>query len=207
MSFNIRDIKAGLIHDGARASHFSIEINFPANLRRVFSNIPSIGVSGDNSVNGTLTVEQKIEYTAQAASFPASNISPIIVNYFGREIKLAGNRTFEDWTVTFYNDEDFSVRNVFENWLAAINGHENNVRQPQYGIGRPQNDYKASGIIKQYDKTGLSVVKKYEMVGMFPINVGAINAEWSSNEVQTFEVTFAYDYWQSAELQDNISGR
>lgn len=207
MAFNIRDIKAGLINDGAREAHFSVEINFPSNLSRVISRIPSIGISANGNINGTLTVEQKIEYTAKSSQFPSSQNTPIEVPYFGRIMKLAGNRVFEDWTVTFLNDEDFTVRNTFENWLAAINGHENNVRQPKYGIGRPQADYKASGMIKQWDKTGQSVVKRYEMMGMFPTNVGPINADWASNEVQTFEVTFAYDYWVSAELQDDISGR
>ena len=207
MPFNIRDIKAGLIYDGARESHFSIDIIFPASLSRIFGSIPSVGLNSEGNLNGTISVEQKIQYTGRSSSFPASVNEPITVDYFGRPMKLAGNRTFDDWTVNFYNDEDFVIKNTFDNWLAAINGHENNVRQPRFGVGRSQLDYKASGLIHGWDKTGTKILKSVEMVGMFPINVGEISADWSSNEVQTFDVTFAYDYWQSPELQDEISGR
>ena len=121
MAFNIRDVRRGLLQDGARASHFTVEIELPNALAAL------------NPIDS-----EKISLTGKASSYPKSNNQPVEVDYFGRKIKLAGNRTFEDWTITFYNDQDFSVKSLFENWLAAINGHENNVRQPAFGVDETQ---------------------------------------------------------------------
>lgn len=189
MAFNIRDVRRGLLQDGARASHFSVEIELPNALAAI------------NQI-----ASEKISLTGKAASYPKSNNQPVEVDYFGRKIKLAGNRTFEDWTITFYNDQDFSVRALFENWLAAINGHESNVRQPAFGVDETQASYKGFGKINAWGKTGLNIVKRYEMFGLFPIDVGELEADWGNNEVQTFPVTFAYDYWVSPELKDLITG-
>jgi len=190
MAFNIRDVRRGLLQDGARASHFTVEIDLPLGLASLNPLAPS----------------DKITLTGKASSYPQSNNQVVEVDYFGRKIKLAGNRTFEDWTVTFYNDQDFSVRALFENWLAAINGHENNVRQPIFGVDETQASYKGYGRINAWGKTGLNIVKKYDMFGLFPTLVGELEADWGNNEVQTFPVTFAYDYWVSPELKDVITG-
>lgn len=189
MAFNIRDVRRGLVQDGARTSHFTVEIDLP------------VGIAALNQISS-----DKISLTGKAAAFPQSNNVPVEVDYFGRKIKLAGNRTFEDWTITFYNDQDFDVRSLFENWLAAINGHENNVRQPVFGVDETQASYKGFGRINAWGKTGLNIVKKYEMFGLFPINTGELTGDWANNEVQTFPVTFAYDYWVSPELTDIITG-
>jgi len=189
MAFNIRDVRRGLLQDGARASHFTVEIELPNALAAL------------NPIDS-----EKISLTGKASSYPKSNNQPVEVDYFGRKIKLAGNRTFEDWTITFYNDQDFSVKSLFENWLAAINGHENNVRQPAFGVDETQASYKGFGKINAWGKTGLNIVKRYEMFGLFPIDVGELEADWGNNEVQTFTVTFSYDYWVSPELKDLITG-
>lgn len=190
MAFNIRDVRRGLLFDGARASHFTVEIELPVLL------------AGLNPISPA----DKISLTGKASAYPQSNNQVVEVDYFGRKIKLAGNRTFEDWNVTFYNDQDFDVREIFENWLAAINGHENNVRQPAFGVNETQASYKGFGRINAWNKTGLSKVKTYEMFGLFPTVVGDMEADWGNNEVQTFQVTFAYDYWVSPELKDVITG-
>lgn len=190
MAFNIRDVRRGLAQDGARASHFSVEVELP----------PGIALLNQ------LADADKISLTGKASTYPQSNNQPVEVDYFGRKVKLAGNRVFEDWTITFYNDQDFSVRTLFENWLAAINGHESNVRQPAFGVGEAQSTYKGFGKINAWGKTGLDIVKTYEMFGLFPVLVGDLEADWGNNEVQTFPVTFAYDYWVSKELKDLITG-
>lgn len=195
MAFNIRDVKRGLLRDGSRQSHFTVDIVLPS------------GILAPSVTNTGVILADKISLTGKATTHPGSNNVPVEVDYFGRKIKLAGNRTFDDWTVTFYNDEDFAVREIFENWLAAVNGHENNVRQPEFGVDETQNSYKATGYVHQWGKTGLDIVKTYEMNGIFPITVGTMTADWGSNDVQTFDVTFSVDYWTSAQLKDRITGQ
>ena len=127
----------------------------------------------------------------QAAAVPASELGTIEVPYFGRKVKIAGDRTFGEWTVTVINDEDFLVRNAMEAWMASINSHEGNLTS---GL-----DYKNQAQITQFSKSG-APVRTYNFNGLFPTNIGEITMDWgTTDEIETFEVTFAYDWW-------NVSG-
>jgi len=100
---------------------------------------------------------------------------------------------FEDWTVTVMNDEDFLVRNALEEWMANINSHVGNVRQT--GSSAPS-EYKSKAILQQYNKKG-DVIREYTFDGLFPTNLGPIDLNWETTDtIQEFEVTFAYDWWE-----------
>lgn len=174
MPFNINTFKAnGLVYGGARPSLFNITLTVPA------------GIGIDN-----VTV-QKFTLVAKAANLPASTITTFDVGYFGRKIKLAGDRTFTDWNVTVMNDEDFSVRAMFELWSNAMNRLESNVRDSAIDTELYKSDFQ----IAQYAKTG-EKIREYTMYGAFPTTIGEIGLDWDSqNSIETFPVTFAYDYW------------
>ena len=106
MAFNINEMRSQLVYGGARQNLFQVRINNPAN------------ASGD----------LKTPFMVQAAQIPESTLGVIPVFYFGRQMKLAGDRTFGDWTVTVINDEDFLIRNAMEEWSNRINRLERNVR-------------------------------------------------------------------------------
>lgn len=174
MPFNISSFKAnGLVYGGARPSQFQVYLNVPA------------GIGIDN------VSVQKFSFVCSAASLPADVLGSIKVNYFGRPIKVSGDRDFEDWEVSILNDEDFSVRALFETWSNAINRLVANVRDPSLNEER----YKTDLEVRQYGKDG-TIIRSYTIVGAWPSNLGAIGLDWNStNQVETFPVTFAYDYW------------
>jgi len=174
MPFNIDAFKAnGLVYGGARPSLFNIFLSVPG------------GIGIDN------VSVQKFSFVARASELPASDVGSFDVPYFGRKIKLAGDRTFSDWRVTVMNDEDFSVRSMFEAWSNAINRMVANVRDPNVNGEL----YKTSLQVIQYGKDG-SELRSYELVGAFPTTIDAITLDWNStNAIQEFAVTFAYDYW------------
>lgn len=174
MAFNINQFKAnGLVYGGARPSLFEVIVSPP----------PTLGLEGI-SLN-------KFSFVARAAELPASKVSSFDVNYFGRAIKLAGDRTFDDWTVTVLNDEDFSVRAMFEKWLNAINSMITNIRNPVLF----EEGYKSVVDINQYAKDG-EIIRSYQLIGAFPTNVAAIALDWGQkNQTEEFGVTFSYDYW------------
>ena len=174
MAFNINEFKTrGLQYGGARPALFSVAVTPPAN----------IGLDQTSS--------QKFTFTASAATIPEGNIDTIQVPYFGRKIKIAGDRTFADWRVTVMNDEDFGVRSMMEMWSNALNRLVSNTRQP----GLDVENYKALLNIIQYGKDG-SVIREYQLSGAFPTSIDAIDLNWdTTNTIQTFNVTFAYDYW------------
>jgi hypothetical protein len=126
---------------------------------------------------------------------PGSTVNSIPVNYFGRELKFAGNRTFPEWTVVIINDESFNVRNAFERWLNFINSHAGNLRAPAFLTG--DGGYQSDGKIVQFGKKG-NRLKKYKFIGMFPIDVSPIEMDWGANDaIEEFSVTFAYQWWES----------
>lgn len=174
MPFNINTFKQqGLVYGGARPSLFNVTLTVPG----------GIGID-------TTTVS-KFTYVCKSGQIPPSQVQSFDVPYFGRKIKLAGDRTFPDWSVNVMNDEDFSVRAMFELWSNAINRLESNVRDPAVITEL----YKTDLLINQYSKDG-ELIRQYTMYGAFPTIIGPITLDWDqSNNVETFPVNFAYDYW------------
>lgn len=174
MPFNINEfIGNGLQLGGARPTLFEVNVSLPSALT---------GVNRQSS-------ENKFRFTCRATSIPASTVASVDVPYFGRQIKLAGDRTFADWNVTVMNDEDYLIRDTMEAWHNSINTIISNNKTI------PGQNYQGSALITQYGKSG-NVIKQYDFFDIFPIQVDEMGVDWeSTNQIQTFGVTFAYNYW------------
>ena len=99
----ISDFKSKLTGGGARPNLFEVELAFPT----------AVAIEND--------VLQKARFLVKAAALPASTVAPIEVPFRGRILKIAGDRTFETWTITVLNDVDFVIRSAFEKWMNVIN--------------------------------------------------------------------------------------
>lgn len=171
MSFNIQDIRSQLTAGGARNSLFQVTIQNPVN---------GLG-------------DLKVPFMVRAAQIPASTLGTIEVPYFGRKIKLVGDRTFEPWTVVVVNDEDFLIRNAMENWSNAMNSLQGNLRTT--GTPSPL-AYKAQAQVTQFSKTG-QPLRTYQFNGIFPTDITAIDLDWNStDQIEEFQITFQYDWWE-----------
>lgn len=165
MAFSINEIKSQLTYGGARPNLFQVRIDTK------------------NSI-----ADLKVPFMVQAAQIPSSNLGTIRVPYFGRQLKLAGDRTFEPWTVSVINDEDFKVRNALEEWSNRINRLQANVRS----LDR----YKSDATVTQFAKDG-SVIREYRFVGIFPTLVSQIELNWGDvDNYESFQVQFEYDFWE-----------
>jgi hypothetical protein len=130
----------------------------------------------------------------KTAQLPGSTLGVVPMQYFGRELKFVGNRTFADWTITIINDEDFIVRNAFERWMNGINSHNLNVRNP---VASTPIGYSVDGQVLQFGKAG-NTIKQYNFVGMFPTDLTPIDVDWGSNDaIEEFSVTLTYQWWES----------
>jgi len=177
MAFNVQEFRAALTGDGARPNLFSVTLGFPVNV-----------------LNGTASA-QKTTFMAKAAQLPGSSVNSITVPYWGRELKFVGNRTFTDWTLTIINDEDFTIRNSFENWMNKLNSHAGNVRDATAVNAK---GYSVDATVTQYGKAG-DAIKTYNFVGLFPVDLAAIDLNWGSNdEIEEYAVTFAFQYWEAS---------
>ena len=181
MALNINEITSQLVFGGARPALFQVIFNNPVN------------AAGD----------VKVPFMCKAAQIPASTVGTIEVPYFGRKIKIAGDRTFAEWTVTIVNDEDFLIRNSMEEWMQSINSHLGNIRK--FGAASPSL-YKESADVTQYSKTGVPI-REYKFNGIFPTEVSTIDLDWNSTDaIEEFTVTFQYDYWEVSGATGNAGG-
>ena len=166
MAFNIQDIKSQLSGGGARQNLFQVRISNPA--------------------NGSADI--KVPFMVQASSIPASGLGTIQIPYFGRTIKLAGDRNYAPWEVQVMNDEDFKIRNAMEEWSNKINRFEGNIRELA--------SYKSQAQVIQYGKDG-RILREYEFIGLWPAQIAEIGLNWAENDtIETFGVSFEYDYWR-----------
>jgi hypothetical protein len=171
MAFNINEIRSQLALGGARNTLFQVTIQNPA--------------------NGAADI--KVPFLVRAAQIPASTLGLIEVPYFGRKIRLAGDRVFADWTVTVINDEDFLIRNAMEQWSNQIQTHQGNLRN--FATASPS-AYKAQAQVTQFSKTG-QPIRTYTFNGIFPTEVSPIEMDWNATDtIEEFTVTFQYDWWE-----------
>lgn len=178
MAFNINEIRSQLTLGGARSNLFQVTFNNPAN------SIADI----------------KIPFMVRSAQIPESSLGTIEVPYFGRKIKLAGDRTFGDWSVTVINDEDFLIRNAMEEWSSKINSNQTNLRA--FGSAAPLL-YKSTAEVTQFSKTGVPI-RTYKFNGIYPSNITSIDLNWGDTDsIEEFGVTFQYDWW---EVSGGITG-
>ena len=172
----ISQFKSALIGGGARPNLFEVELTtLPA----------GIEWSADN-----------FRYMCKAAALPASNVAAIDVPFRGRIFKVAGDRTFDTWTVTIINDEGFILRTAMEEWMNQISKLENNLGATNpasymtnakvYQLGRGS---KTSSDDNSGDKN--TVLREYEFVDIFPTNISAIDLSYeSSDTIEEFTVEF-----------------
>ena len=169
MAFSVQEFQGQMEFGGARPSLFEVNITNPFN-----------GAADD-----------KVRFMCKAAQIPATTLNPITVNYFGRPIKFAGNRTYEDWTVTMINDEDFAVRAGLEEWVQSINSTQGNLRL----TGANPEAYKSQASVIHFGKQG-NVIREYKFVGMFPTSIAAIELAWETTDaIEEYAVTWSYDYF------------
>jgi hypothetical protein len=181
MAFNVNEFAGALKAGGARPSLFQVQIT--------------------NPINGV--ADAQVPFLCKSATIPESTISAIDVPYFGRNIKLAGTRTFGEWSPTIINDEDFAIRNAMEQWSNAINSFQGNLNNAG---GTAPSLYKANALVTQYSKTG-DILRVYDFVGIFPTEVSTIELGWENGDaIEEFTITFAYDYWQVAGGQTGNAG-
>jgi hypothetical protein len=169
----ISDFKSKLTGGGARPNLFEVELAFPE------------AVSVDNGVL------EKSRFLVKAAALPASTIAPIEIPFRGRILKVAGDRTFETWTITIINDVDFSIRSAFEKWMNTINKMTDAT-----GLTDPTL-YQKDAIVKQLDRDG-SVLRSYKFWDIFPTNISTIDLSYETTDtIQEFTVELQVHYWEA----------
>ena len=133
---------------------------------------------------------ERVEFLVKAAQIPAETFGgPIEVNFRGAKLKLPGERTYEDWTVTVLNDVDFSIRTGMENRMGEIQERDS-------GVGATDLDYLVSRAFVSQLHRYESVLATYEFFNMYPSSIGSISLDMDTEEVQTYDITFTYSHFE-----------
>ena len=185
---NINSFKSKLA-GGVRPNLFNVRINFPQPIKN------AAGLAKGSSL------ETESSYLCRSAALPASTQGLIEVPFRGRFLKIPGDRTFEAWTATFYNTEDFNLRRAFELWINAANKSDENVGTLDFGnIGgeTKAESYFSDLVVQQKSKQinkSTDILREYHLIGAWPTNVSAINLAYDSNDqIEEFDVEFQYQY-------------
>ena len=173
----ITDFRSKLTGGGARSNLFEVSIpDFPT----------------ANNIQ-----ERDIEFLVKAAEIPAANLGNIPVPFRGRVLPIAGDRTFDPWTVTIINDTNFHIRDAMERWSDFIND-----LQTAQGEVNPEN-YQKVGFVKQLSRkgsgadSGVDILREYKFTGIYPNVVSSIPLDYgASDQIEEFQVTFNYLFWE-----------
>ena len=151
------------------------------------ANLFDVSMTGPGVATGLSTDE--FNFACKGTAIPTMTVGVVEVQFFGRSIKVPGNKTFDNWTTTVINDEGFEVRNAMEKWMTAMGTHAGNV-----STTTEANLY-GSADVRQHAKKG-GIIHTYSFVKIFPVSIGEITLGWGENDaIEEFPVEFAYDYW------------
>ena len=181
MAFNhsdrtITDFRSKLTGGGARSNLFEVSIpDFPT----------------ANNIS-----EREIEFLVKAAEIPAPNLGNIPVPFRGRVLPIAGDRTFDPWTITVINDTNFHIRDAMERWSDFIN----DVQTAQGSVD-PES-YQKNAFVKQLSRAGSSasqkveILREYKFTGIYPSVVSSIPLDYgATDQIEEFQVTFNYLFY------------
>ena len=178
---SIVDFKQKLTGGGARSNLFEVEIEYPTEI---------------NVTTGAEGPKEFGKFMIKAAEIPASNLGNIPVPFRGRVLPIAGDRTFDPWTVTIINDTNFRIREAMEVWSNSIND-----LQTSQGLINPV-DYQTSAKVKQLSRQGgvdpgdITVLREYRFEGIYPNVVSSIPLDYgATDQIEEFQVTFNYLFY------------
>ena len=180
----IDDFKANVVSDFARPNLFQVDLAFPSG---IINNASLVNLG---------------KFTVRAANLPSSQIGVIEVPFRGHVLKIAGDRTFEPWTITIQNDSNFVLRNAFELWASSIQAYNENFTSAA-GLGDADDStgYFADMEVHQLardvkDGEKPKVLKSYRFYNVFPSNIAAIDLDYGNNDaIEEFTVELQTQYW------------
>ena len=174
------------VAQGVKPNMFEVGIKFPTAVAAGDAGLPNI--------------------LCKSAALPASSIGTIEVPFRGRTVKIAGDRTFDNWTATFVNDKDMKIRAYFEKWLNLMNSHEGNIATGFNPTATDNTGYTVPITVTQLEKNSDEYgtdLRKYKLHYAFPASVSQIDLAYDSNDqIEEFSVEFQYSYWTIEKAKD-----
>ena len=168
------------LNGGAKSNLFRCEI------------FPSSDVLALDGLPETLGPDGTFSFLCRSAAIPSYTLGVIEVPFRGRRIKVPGDRTFADWTVTVINDEGQKMRKAFKNWMNYINAFDG-----EEVIRANNGNYRCTIRINHLRADG-TISRVYDLYDAFPTDIGAIDLNYDTTDViQDFTATFQYHFMEA----------
>ena len=208
---SIDQFKAKVGADFARPNLFQVDLNFPSFVT---------GTNSTDNNSSAASLKEQGNLLVRAANLPSSQIGIVEVPFRGRVLKIAGDRTFEPWTITVQNDTGFVLRNAFEVWLQKIQAYNENYTTWSAGsnadasadklnyfadmfVTQLARDARSDGGSGDGGTSGHKGIRKYKFVNAFPSNLAAIDLDFGNNDaIEEFTVELQVQYWEPVALDD-----
>lgn len=224
----IDDFKARLQGGGARPNLFEVELYFPtlsdftdfSTSNSQLDETQDADSNSDSNTDGKNRLTEDVRFLVKGAQLPSSNISPIEVPFRGRTLKIAGDRTFDTWTVTVINDTNFNIRDAFERWMSFISKHDSSagtVKPSSYqkdalvhqlgtaGVTDPRETYDERSRADLDYKQNIPRLRSYKFFGVFPTNISPIDLSYDTTDtIEEFTVELQVQYWQAYSGKGNL---
>ena len=186
---SISEFRSQLDGGGLRPNLYEVRLDFPAGVAAAGTDLTTDGI-----------------FLCKAAALPAANVGLIEVPFRGRQLKVAGDRTFDTWTVTILNDTDMGLRGAFERWINVLGtadsgqGRTNPATYQKelyvYQLGRALPGDSAGG--SKFKDTKMRSLRGYKFWGCFPTAVSQIDLAFDNNDtISEFTVEFQVQWWES----------
>ena len=189
-NFSIDTFTSQLTKGGALASLFECKVS---------------GWAGVSNVSGAQT---QWSFMCNGATLPPSTITPATVTYMGRALQIPGNRDAAQLVTNIYNDENMEIRTVIENWMEKINGHKSNKRNKDFIKigGGATSTYTGTMTVSQLSKDDATPTRTYQFNNVWPSGTSEIALSWETNDIERFDVTWEFSYWNVSSGASEIDG-
>jgi len=177
----ITDFKSKMSGGGTRSNLFEVELSFPS------------------AINVDANVLDKSRFLVKAAALPSSNLTPLEVAFRGRTLKLAGDRSFESWTITVINDTDFAIRSAFEKWSNYMNRLSDNTGATDPAV------YQTDAFVYQLGRDG-GILRAYHFYDTFPTAISSIQLSYETESIQEFTVELQVSWWKAIKGTSSVAG-
>ena len=203
--FSIDAFRANLINGVARNNLFLVQGNFPNSglgavnfaagvAGALFGGAVSGAINNVAAAVGAGSPNSQVQFLVKSTEIPQSQIQMASANYMGRQYKYPGDRVFNDWTVTVYNDGAYTLRKAFETWQNAINTNKTNIGPNT--MSQFMTDWTVSPLTREGNP-----ITTYRLVGCWPQTLGSISLDMASqSEPSNFQVTMTYQYYEVVNL-------
>jgi len=200
-SRSLTDFRAAFTGGGARPNLFEVGLTWPTDV------VPSTGSAAIPLADrGALVGGGVPAFLCKAAQLPAAINGVVEVPFRGRMLKIAGDRTFEPWTITVINETNFALRAAFERWvnyMATADSGQGTVNPADYQcdlqvhqLGKAP--YPITGGRADVEGADIPRLRTYRFYSCFPTSVSQIDLAYDSNDtIEEFTVEFAVQWWEA----------